>query len=230
MKARVARRFEPFSDFELEAYLCDELPPEARARVEAALEQDDVLKGYLSERQRARATFADRYPRWRQPRRRLLSVALAVLGAAALALLVALPNLGPNGEVRDTVRVKGRTELRALLSVKRGQEVWAYKPEQALRAGDQIMLSLDSDSPGYVTLLGRDARGEIAVYFEKLETPGGYFVAPTSLTLDAALGDELWLVVLSTRRRAAQEYFAPLQREGPLDDPHAYFRLRKEQP
>ncbi|HTU63827.1 MAG TPA: hypothetical protein VMF89_35425 [Polyangiales bacterium] len=228
MKARGPRRFPPFSDFELEAYLCDELSADARARVQRALEQDAALQSYIADRQRARAVFAERYPL--QRRRRRWPAALSILGAAAIAAASLLLVLQTPAAPPDTVRVKGHSELRAALSVRRGEHVWTYRPEQALRAGDQLMLSLDSDVPGYVTLLGRDARGEIAVYFDGLEAPGGRFVAPSSLTLDAALGEELWLVVLSPQRRAAEEYFEQLARDQPPDVPHAYFRLRKEPP
>jgi hypothetical protein len=225
-------RFAPFSDFELEAYLCDELSTDARARIEAALEHDAVLKGYIADRQRARASFAERHPLKRRPspgRRRLMTT-LSLLAAAAVAAVGVIGVLQTPSHPPDTVRVKGHSELRALLSVRRGQQVWTYQPEQALRAGDQLMLSLESDIPGYVTLLGRDARGEIVVYFDGLEAPGGRFVAPSSLTLDAALGEELWLVVLSPQRRAAEEYSDQLARDQPPDVPHRYFRLRKEPP
>jgi hypothetical protein len=228
MKARVQRRFEPFSDFELEAYLCDELSAEARARIEAALEHDAVLKGYIAERQRARASFAERHPLKR--RRRRFPMALSLLAAAAVAAVGLAGVLQTPPHPPDTVRVKGHSELRAVLSVRRGQQIWTYRPEQALRPGDQLMLSLDSDVPGYVTLLGRDARGEVVVYFDSVETPGGRFVAPSSLTLDAALGEELWLVVMSPQRRAAAELSDQLARDQPPDAPHAYFYLRKEPP
>lgn len=223
-------RFAPFSDFELEAYLCEELSPDARARIEAAIEHDADLRGYIAERQRSRASFVERHPLQRRPRSRAFPTVLSLVAAAAIAALGLSGVLHTPPQSPDTVRVKGHSELRAVLSVRRGQQVWTYQPEQALRAGDQLMLSLDSDIPGYVTLLGRDARGEIVVYFDGLEAPGGRFVAPSSLTLDAALGEELWLVVLSPQRRAAEEYSNQLARDQPPDVPHAYFRLRKEPP
>lgn len=239
MKPRAQRRFEPFSDFELEAYLCDELPSAARSRIEHTLKRDAALASYIEERRRAKATFAARHPlkldaRPLPPVPRKLAFAFSVLSAAAVAtlgLVVALQTQSSTPRERqDTVRVKGHAELRAQLSVKRGQQVWTYRPEQALRAGDQLMLSLDSDHSGYVTLLGRDAHGENAVYFDKLAAPAGRFVAPTSLTLDAETGEELWLVVWSPQPREAGEYFDELARGEPPDVPHVYFRLRKELP
>ena len=55
MQVRIQGRFYPLSDYELEAYLCEELEGEARARVEEALARSPELRAYIAQRQAARA-------------------------------------------------------------------------------------------------------------------------------------------------------------------------------
>lgn len=230
IKAKVRRQFEPLSDFELEAYLCDELSAEARARVEACSASDPALRAYLEQRQQARAQFAVQHPlRTRKSRRALFSMlGLGLAAAAALSVMTVLPE-ADSGSAPGKVRVKGAAVLQASLSVQRGPQKWVHRPEIQLRADDQLMLTVDTDGPGFVTLLGRDTRGEITVYYDALPTAGGRFVSPTSLTLDSQPGDELWLVVFAPEERAADAYAKGLTGDS-LDVRHALFQLRKVAP
>jgi hypothetical protein len=243
MKPRVRRRFEPVSDFELEAYLCDELDAIRRAHIERCIASDHELGAYVETRQRSRASFADLHPLQvdalvlRRRERRSVRALFPLLGAAAavfLGLTVWWPQERTNPQrlnsSTDTVRVKGQVELRAHLAVKRGQHVWAHRPELRLRAGDQLRLAVDTDAPGYVTLLGRDAHGNVTIYYDALQTSGGRFLAADSLTLDAQAGDELWHVVLSPQRQAAAVYTEKLARSELSDVAHAFFRIQKDPP
>lgn len=236
IKAKVRRQFEPLSDFEIEAYLCGELSESERARVEACSASEPALRAYLERRQAARARFAQQHPLrlTREPKGIRVRMVVSMLGLAAVAMLgvvAVTPELrAPEAEGGSTpaaVRVKGAAALQASLSVQRGQQRWLHRPEIPLRPDDQLMLTLETEGPGYVTLLGRDARGEIAVYYDALPVAGGRFIAPTSLTLDSQPGDELWLAVFSREQRDARAYVAMFARDQPWDLAHSFFPIRK---
>lgn len=237
MKSRIPRRFEPLSDFEIEAYLCGELDAAASGDVEHQAALNAGLRAYIDERQRARAAFAARHPLRIEPlppRKRARNLALAFPLLAAAVVLVAVVPWQPTADplqpgAADAVRVKGTPGLAIQLAVKRGDAVWQHREAIPLREGDQLMLALNSGA-GYVSLLGRDAAGRITTYYDALRTEGGRFVAPGSLTLDAQAGDELWLVVVSSQPIAAAVYAASWNRGAPIEAAHTFIRIRKDAP
>jgi hypothetical protein len=250
MRARITGRF-AVSDYELEAFLCDELPAERRAQIERAALADPGLRGYLAERSASRARFAAEHPlrlaasvsaradtpsALRAPWRWLLA---AVVTAPALALALwwsdarstATPSFAtevdPGG--RDTVRVKG-DGLSVELHVKRGERVFRPQPDERLRAGDRVRLSVEAGRAGYLTLLARDEHGSVSVYYDRLAVQPGHFTVPDSLLLDDSASDEVWLVLLASEPRAGADHaraFAAGQVPGA---PHVSFTLRKEKP
>jgi hypothetical protein len=236
IKPRIRRRFEPLADFELEAYLCDELAPEERARVERAFAEQPELRTYVEGRLAAREAFAAQHPlqlgsaRGRSRRRLALGLGAGALAAAA-ALLLVLPLDAPAHPVRvDTVRIKGRSPLRAELFVKRGEQVWKFRPELGLRAGDRVRVVIEREQPGYLTLLGRDARGRVSVYYEGIPTAAGRYAVPDSLILDAQEGDEQWLLIVTPEPPAADSYRDGFARAELPEAEHALFMLHKESP
>jgi len=264
MRARITGRF-AVPDHELEAFLCDELPPERCAEIEGATLADPGLRGYLAERSASRARFAAEHPlrlpasiggiapalrggamsiaaragalsAGRASRRRLLVAALA---APALALALwwsdarsaVTPGFATetDPDARDTVRVKGGG-LSVELYVKRGERVFRPQPDERLRAGDRVRLSVEAGKAGYLTLLARDEHGSVSVYYDRLPVQPGHFTVPDSLLLDDSASDEVWLVLLASEPRTGEDHaraFAAGQAPGA---PHVSFTLRKEKP
>jgi hypothetical protein len=255
MRARIAGRFAAASDFDLEAYLCDELPADRRREIERAALSDTGLHEYLAQRSAARARFATEHPLrrpadgWappdaraarRTPRRWLLAAAVAA-PALALALAVwgsdrpsATAGRGSSADdrgraARDTVRIKG-DGLAAELYVKRGERVFRPQRDERLRAGDRVRLSVETARAGYLTLLARDDGGTVSVYYDRLPVQPGRFIAPDSLLLDDSASDEVWLVLLSSEPRAGQDLAQAFAAGRAPDAPHVSFTLRKEKP
>jgi hypothetical protein len=68
MRARIEGRFAQWPDFELEAYLCGELPAARREALDRARDLDGALGAYLHEREQARLEFATAHPLRFDPR------------------------------------------------------------------------------------------------------------------------------------------------------------------
>jgi len=250
MRPRIRGRFAAFPDFELEAYLCEELPAERRAELERAIAADAGLRTYLADRARTRSEFAAAHPlrlelhdarartTWLSPRRWLFAA-----GVAAPALVLALfwsngsftatpagtgaPDSAPFA--RDAIRIKG-SGLAAELYVKRGQRVFRPRPDEALKAGDRVRLSVEAARSGYLSLLARDERGAVSVYYDRLPVQAGRFTAPDSLLLDASPGDELWLVIVASEPRPADQYAHAFAAGHIPDATHVLLTLHKEKP
>ena len=239
MKTQIRGRFAPIRDFDIEAHLCGELPSEARSAFEAELERSPELREYLAERRRSQAEFLERHPlRLQLPaaaQRRDGSVIwgglLAAVGLLAL-LLPAQPALQRDPVLdgtRDTVRVKGNP-LAVQLFVKRGETVFRYRPDTPLRPDDRIRISIECPSAGYLSVFGRDARGQISVYYTGLATSPGRYTVPDSLILDDAEGDEQWVVVHTRENEPIERYVDAYLSGRPLATPHAIVHLHKEAP
>jgi hypothetical protein len=245
MRARVTGRFAAFADFELEAFLCGELPVERRRELERAVATDAVLRDYLAERARAQLEFAAAHPLraapnpLRSPRRWLLGA-----GVAAPALVIALwwSAGSSNGAltagareregdppVRDEIRIKGGG-LAVELYVKRGERVFRPRTDEALEAGDRVRLSVEVPRAGYLSLFARDERGAVSVYYDRLPVQAGRFTAPDSLLLDASPSDERWLLVVDSEPRSADHYTRAFAAGQLPDAAHALIDVRKEKP
>lgn len=241
MKSEVKGRFHPCRDYDIEAYLCGELEDAARARFEEQLCKDALLRSYVAERRAAQTSFAASHPlaamsrsdgaprehtgKRERPRGLFMGlpgVSLVAL-AAAFALLWTKPTLieqrstvGPHQPPvsSDRVRIKG-DGLHAVLYVKRGDEVFQHRARVPLRAGDRIRLGVEATHGGYLSVLARDERGQISVYYDGLRIVSGRFLVPDSLLLDGDFQAERWLVVVAEERRASEAYVAGW-REGKL--------------
>jgi hypothetical protein len=252
VRTRVQGRFAAFPDFELEAYLCAELPVERRMAVEHERARDAGLGAYLLERERERGKFAAAHPlRFdplavrAEPPARALPRWLLWAGAAAPAFALALwwtsgasdatgrdassGDRGPAAVERDTIRIKGGG-IAAELYVKRGERVFRPRPDEPLKPGDRVRLSVEAASAGYLSVLARDERGAVSVYYDRLPVRPGRFTVPDSLLLDASTSDELWLVVLADEPHAADHYAQAFAAGKPPAAAHALLTLRKEKP
>lgn len=242
MREQIRGPFAPVRDIEIEAYLCGELDGSSRKALEAELERSDALSAYVAERQRARGRFLENHPFSLQlpaaaPQRRDGSVIWGGLLAAVAVLSLIVPAKPVRAPVetawpeasRDTVRVKGDA-LSAELFVKRDAEVFRYRPGVALRPGDRVRISVESQRPGYLSVFGRDARGHVSVYYAGLLTSSGRYTVPDSLILDETDGDEQWVLVHSTDVQPIERYVDAFTRGEPLGVPHAILQLHKEVP
>src|SRR5262245_28051556 len=63
MRDQPKRRFEPFTDFLLEQYLCGDTSPEDTQRIESMAARTPALAEYLRERRAERDAFALQHPR-----------------------------------------------------------------------------------------------------------------------------------------------------------------------
>lgn len=235
MRHRVRRRFEPWSDLEIEEYLCGDLTAEQAARLEAGLQTNPALREHLEARQRERAVFFRAHPVLAlapRPKPFLWPVlsAASVLGLAVLSALwlfrAADTPDRPDRPERTTIVARGA--LKASLTAKRGERAFAYREGVLLRAGDQLRLTVETESGGYLSLLGRDQRGQVSVYYRSIPIPPGSATAPDSLVLDDDLGSEDWIVVVTPEPIAAEELIRRLESGAPLGGQGALLTLEKE--
>jgi hypothetical protein len=108
--------------------------------------------------------------------------------------------------------------------------VFRPRADEALKAGDRVRLSVEAARPGYLSLLARDERGEVTVYYDRLPVQAGRFTAPDSLLLDASSSDELWLVIVAGEPQSAVRYARALAAGQPPDATHVLLTVHKEKP
>lgn len=185
----------PISTLTLHRYRMGELSPEEAAQVRAALAANPADQARLQAQEALRAEFALRpvpaairdlrkkpsiWSFWRLP---------AMAAAAALALVMFLPGPQPDHGIRwkgDQAQVDVLVEGRGLLD-----------PGERLRAGDRVQLRLP---PGpYVEAWVSDGSRVLGRFDLSAEHAT---LAPFSLTLDDAPGEERLVVLLSSRRLA----------------------------
>jgi hypothetical protein len=131
-------------------------------------------------------------------RSRWLAGASALAAAAALALGIGKPWSTSIPSGADTTGSGTRTKggLGSLgWVVRRGEHVFAGRPEQTLRAGDAVRFSVSTREPVYVAILGLDPKGHLSVYhsdgeqLSKVEA-GRDQLLPAAVELDATPGAE----------------------------------------
>jgi hypothetical protein len=101
-------------------------------------------------------------------RSRWLAAVSALAAAAAIALVVSKPwpsAVPPTGEDKGSAtRTKGGLANLSWV-VRRGDRVFAGRPDQRLRAGDAVRFIISAREPVYVAILGLDASGRPSVYY-----------------------------------------------------------------
>jgi hypothetical protein len=136
---------------------------------------------------------------------RRLAPAFTVTAAAAVTIIVAVPPLQEQNDLReqlrsDDLRAKGMVEappaLGLAMHVKHTEQAGNPQVEphwgEVLHAGDQIRLTVDNDRPGKVTVLAVDAAGQISVYQPAVRVAVGRALPlPQAIELDGTLGDEV---------------------------------------
>jgi hypothetical protein len=234
MRTKVKGRFEPLSDFEIEAYLCGDLAPEEKRRVEATVVASAELQEYIRQRQAERETFFQEHPRLglrKEPQRTAPVRLLAWAGAAAAILVVALFwVLSVIGEQRGTgdpgIRAMGA--LKATLTVQRDGRTFLYREGVLLREDDRVRLSVESPQSGHLTVLARGPGGTFEVYYNAVKTTLGDYTVPDSLVLDEQLGVEEWFIILAPKGRDPRDYIQMLQSGASLDARATVIRVVKE--
>lgn len=134
---------------------------------------------------RGAASAAQRSGRAARARWLVGSSALAL--AAALALVIGEPWREP--DAGTGIRTKGGV-ARLGWVVRRGERVFAGRPDQALRAGDAVRFTISAREPVFVAIVGLGADGSPSVYFPDGETlarveAGNDQLLPAAIALDA---------------------------------------------
>jgi len=185
----VKARFHPFSDLVLERYLAGELEPAEARRIEDAAVARPELDAHLRERRAEREAFKLRMrplPLPKEPERSLFARwAFVAVAAAALVLAVVLATLPKGGGVA----MRGDAQVSAHVAVQRGADVFEYREGVILQPNDRIRLTVRVAAPGFLTVVGRDARGVSQVLYENLKVEAET-VLPDSLELDDTPGSE----------------------------------------
>lgn len=156
----------------------------------------------LDPRSRAEPVTSSRQEFARRPplseRSAWLVTASALAAAAAIALAIGTPWTPSVPSARDTTssgtRTKGGPASLGWV-VRRGEHVFAGRPEQPLRAGDAVRFSVSAREPVYVAVLGLDPTGRLSVYYpdgeqlSKIEA-GRDQLLPAAIEWDGATGAE----------------------------------------
>jgi hypothetical protein len=227
------KRFDPFSDMEIEEYLCGDLSAEIRAQIEHAMHESVELSDYITKRQAQKEEFYSLHPRLVLPSKAeksffLRPMVLAGAGAVAiiLALILVFPVLENRSlEVESTIRAMG--SLKANLAIRRDDRVFTHRPGVLLRPGDQVRLSIESPQSGYLTLISRIGN-QYDVYYNSLKAPAGTYTVPDSLILDDDLDQEEWFIILSPKKAAAQKLIQLLRQNKQLKGAATSIRITKE--
>lgn len=235
MRSKVKGRFDPLTDFEIEEYLCGDLSDDAAARVEKAMGESPALKAYIVDRRAEKEAFAVRHPRLPSlqpnPRGSLRWAPWFASAAVAAAAVVAVVWVGdgpvPGSVHRTAIRARGT--LKVSLMVKREGRAFVHRAGVPLRPGDQVRLTVEAPSPGFLTVLGQEQAGAVSVYHDGVRTTAGSFTVPGSLVLDDYVGEEAWFIILAPQHLPADEYIQTLRAGEHLAGDVAVLRLLKEE-
>jgi hypothetical protein len=234
MRSRVKGQFEPLTDFEIEAYLCGDLGPQEKERVESAIAASAELQEYIQQRQAEREEFFSAHPRLKfdtEPRRVAPVRFLAWAGAAAVVLVVALfVVLYAAGDktVTDDPGIRAMGAVKATLTVQRNGRTFQYREGVLLREDDRVRLSVESPQSGHLTVLARQAGGKFEVYYDAIKTTAGEYTVPDSLILDDHVGVEDWFIILAPAGKDPREYVQKIRSGAPLDARATVIQIMKE--
>ncbi|MDX2015892.1 MAG: hypothetical protein SFW67_37205 [Myxococcaceae bacterium] len=189
----------PPPDALLERYLANDLSPEARATIDAALAESPEVRARLEALRADSAAFLIKHPpgplaaRLAPPRRRWLLWLPVALASAAAALVVVL--LQP---AEDESTTKGSITVMAFRQTADGG-VQPLPAGARVRAGDKVRFRVTAPD-GYVAVLSRDGAGTVSTYFPYGGATAAAFdskqpLLPVAIALDAVEGRELvWAV------------------------------------
>jgi hypothetical protein len=233
MRTKVKGRCEPFSDFEIEEFLCGDSTAENSQRIEAAIAESAELADYIAERRAKKSSFHQEHPVLNLERKpvRNLGWPLAFASAAAAAIVVLIFVLLPGGkqtDLSDSPEIRAMGAVKATLTVRRQGRTFLYREGVLLREGDQVRLSVESPHAGFLTVLGTAGRGKIETYYNALKTTPGTFTVPDSLVLDDQLNTEQWFVILAKKEVESDIYIKRLREKESLDAKATVIRIVKE--
>ncbi|OGR12529.1 MAG: hypothetical protein A2341_14680 [Deltaproteobacteria bacterium RIFOXYB12_FULL_58_9] len=211
------RAHQPFSDREIELYLCGELDDERQRQVESAARDNEELRRYLEDRQVGRQAFYQQYPEVRRRSARatpflrppkpskprwwmLMPVAAA---ACALVVAVVVQTDGHTDTLIEGIRARGG--LKTSLVASRDGRAFEYTAGALLRQGDQVRIVVNAPADGYVSVLGAEQGGHV-IHYDAVPVIGGRNVLSGSLILDDAVVAEQWVIVWSATRLPASEF------------------------
>jgi hypothetical protein len=157
---------------------------------------------------------------------RRLAPAFTVTAAAAVTIILAVPPLQEQNDLReqlrsDDLRAKGAIgappALGLAMHVKHTEQADNPQVEphwgEVLHPGDQIRLTVDNDRPGKVTVLAVDAAGQISVYQPAIRVAVGRAQPlPQAIELDGTLGDEVIVAVRCPDNITTQAVVAAAER------------------
>ncbi len=197
------------SRFELERFICGELPPERRAVIDRALAADPALKALHDDVVAADRAFLIEQPPlpfFQRPAKApswwagLLSHWHAGLGAAAAAAAVVVVVVVATPD--ESNRTKGGVEgPRVSFFVKEESAARLGHAGEELKAGDQIQLAVKDVDKKALVVVGVDGAGSVTVYASESvqgglsKGAGSPRVLPASLVLDETTGPERFFVV-----------------------------------
>jgi hypothetical protein len=229
------------SDFVLDQLVADELagqPAERAAREHLAgcdrcaerlryFENVDVPALPASVVQRARKATT---------RSRLWALPFAAALAAAVVLLLSRAGMKPEPIADSGIRTKGAIAL-TVIARRASGEVTRLAPGDTVLPGDALRFEVAAAQPGFVAVMGLDAKGVATIYApasgSMQSLPGGPpVVLPDAIVTDDTLGAERIVAVFCERSmpleelrsagmRALSQAAADPQRVGRLDTPCA---------
>ncbi|MGA9520639.1 MAG: DUF4384 domain-containing protein [Myxococcaceae bacterium] len=185
----------------LEKYAAGGLTAEARAEVEKVLAESEPDRARLAELEAESRAFLTAHPpgplveRYEKTRRKrswwhwplMLSPALAAATAVLVVMLTPNPVEEPEYTTKGTVTVS--------VHKKQGDSSVQVEPGQVLHPGDAVRFEVRAGRPGYVAVIGRDARGNVTVYHPWGGTEAARYrveeaLLPTAIELDEVTGTE----------------------------------------
>jgi hypothetical protein len=234
-----SRRRSPacLSDYEIDAIVVGEAPPDVKARADGHTGECDPCAERLGELREFARAFAREQPlvfdvppapvrdfrKAVAPARRaaVLGGAFASLALAAGALLLVRATGTPSdpathGDGVATIRMKGGATVGFFVAHDR--QLRRGGPLETVTPGDTLQFVYTSTAPAYVIVLSRDGAGVVSVYYSSkaaapATTVNGEEPLPTSVTLDATLGDETVWGLVCARSYDAEALRAQVARE-----------------